>query len=282
MRIGIIGTESSHADHMIRYINLENRFPGWRVTVVSGDDPVRNRDIARAGSVATATTDFRKLVGEVDAVLVTDRDAAKHRRHATPFLERGVPVFVDKPLATSVSDAEAMLDAATHGGALLTSFSAIRWTDEVAVAARALSGRPPRSIRMGGPAYADSEYSGICFYGSHPADVVCHLTPGHPTGLVATRSGTAVSVRATIGTTAVVLDLAGPEDDGSMPAHSLHVVGPDGVEVGGPIDVPEDYLLPGMDIFHEMVRSGQAPLSHSELLRPVEFLEQITRALSRR
>ena len=52
------------------------------------------------------------LFGKVDAVLIESVDGSVHRERAMPFLERGMPTFVDKPFACSLADARAMADVA--------------------------------------------------------------------------------------------------------------------------------------------------------------------------
>ncbi|HEX2066013.1 MAG TPA: gfo/Idh/MocA family oxidoreductase, partial [Candidatus Thermoplasmatota archaeon] len=46
-----------------------------------------------------------QLLGEVDAVLVEANDGSVHLERALPFLERGVPTWIDKPFACSTADA---------------------------------------------------------------------------------------------------------------------------------------------------------------------------------
>ena len=49
------------------------------------------------------------MANEVDAVLLARDDAETHLEMAKPFLKAGVPIFIDKPLAYTVSDAEEIL-----------------------------------------------------------------------------------------------------------------------------------------------------------------------------
>lgn len=55
---------------------------------------------------------------DLDAVFVTSLDN-QHAEHAIPLLEAGIPVFVDKPLATSIEGADSILDAAYRTGTKL-------------------------------------------------------------------------------------------------------------------------------------------------------------------
>jgi len=84
---------------------------------------VVDADAARAKQIAAkhgceALADAGALAGRVDLVSIavpTDR----HHAVALPFLEAGVHALVEKPLARSLEEADAMLAAARRGGALL-------------------------------------------------------------------------------------------------------------------------------------------------------------------
>jgi predicted dehydrogenase len=77
----------------------------------------------RASEVAGATgakplADYRELFDQVDAVSVAV-PTELHGEIAVPFLERGIAVLVEKPMARTVAEADAMLAAATASGATL-------------------------------------------------------------------------------------------------------------------------------------------------------------------
>src|SRR5919202_595942 len=67
------------------------------------------------------------LLGRIDAVLVEANDSTVHRERAMPFIEAGLPVWIDKPFASTVEDARAMVEAAQRRNAPLLSASALRF-----------------------------------------------------------------------------------------------------------------------------------------------------------
>ena len=70
------------------------------------------------------------VIGEVDAVIISTDDGSDHVRRARPFVEAGLPVFVDKPLADNLEDL-AWFVAARERGARILSSSALRYAPEV-------------------------------------------------------------------------------------------------------------------------------------------------------
>lgn len=83
-------------------------------------DTVRERaEAAAAPSGARVVMDFRELLdGDVDAVTIAVPTEI-HRDVALPFLQRGIAVLVEKPMARSVEEADEMIAAARASGATL-------------------------------------------------------------------------------------------------------------------------------------------------------------------
>jgi predicted dehydrogenase len=78
-------------------------------------------DRARAAVEGAATrvlTDYRELLGEVDAVTIAVPTEA-HRDVAIAFLERGTSVLVEKPMTRTLAEADELVAAAARSGATL-------------------------------------------------------------------------------------------------------------------------------------------------------------------
>jgi predicted dehydrogenase len=101
-------------------------------SLVAVVDTVRERaEEAASATGARALTDYRDLLGAVDAVVVAV-PTETHRAIALPFLERGIATLVEKPLSRSIDDAVAMLDAARRGDAVLAVGHTERYNPAVA------------------------------------------------------------------------------------------------------------------------------------------------------
>jgi predicted dehydrogenase len=73
---------------------------------------------AAAATGARALTDYREILDEVDAVSIAV-PTEQHRDVALPFLERGIGVLVEKPMARSLAEADELIAAARASGAVL-------------------------------------------------------------------------------------------------------------------------------------------------------------------
>src|SRR5689334_23769811 len=101
-------------------------------TLVAAVDPIIERaQAAAAASGAEALSDASALLGRVDAVVVAV-PTAQHLSVARPFLERGVHVLVEKPMATSLAEADEMIALAKETGACLAVGQTERFNPAVA------------------------------------------------------------------------------------------------------------------------------------------------------
>lgn len=110
------------------------RFPeaaiaGARVTHVWTQDPEITELVAKAALIPTRVARPEDMIGEIDAVLLARDDPESHRELAEPFLRAGLPIYIDKPLATTVAEAEAILAMETYPGQVFTC-SAMRYARE--------------------------------------------------------------------------------------------------------------------------------------------------------
>lgn len=104
----------------------------------------RSRAAAEAAG-CEALTDYTSLFGRIDAAVVAVPTAA-HREIASALLERGVHVLVEKPMAVSLDEADAMIAAAGRGGAMLAVGHTERFNPAMAAAMPVLAS--PRFIEV--------------------------------------------------------------------------------------------------------------------------------------
>jgi predicted dehydrogenase len=117
-----------------RYL-AEHRFPeeaiaGARVTHVWTQDRRASKAIASASRIESVVDDPAQMLGEVDAVLLARDDAERHAELAGPFLDAGLPIYIDKPLATSVAAAGDLFARQRAENQLFTC-SALRYAAEL-------------------------------------------------------------------------------------------------------------------------------------------------------
>ena len=80
--------------------------PNAEVTHVWTEDINLSKHIAKAANVLHVAEELTDMIGAVDAVLLARDDAENHATFALPFLNAGIPIYIDKPLAYSVDAAK--------------------------------------------------------------------------------------------------------------------------------------------------------------------------------
>lgn len=278
--IGVIGIENSHTTHFVRHLNTEDRHPGVRVTTLVGGEPDRQAELKELGAITDVVAEPSDLIGKVDAAIISTRDGGLHAKQALPLLETGMPVLVDKPLAASVADAKAMIDAAKANNALLLSSSALRAVPEMADLSQVDSAERGRTVAVNviGPADPDSEYSGLSFYGIHEIEAALEICGNGPFGDVAVQRVEGCIVANTkINDINVTITFVTKDDEGQIKFFA-NVAGRHGL-TQTPLTLGKDYNAPMLDMFIEMIKSGNAPISDEHMLRPIELLEAITNQL---
>ena len=89
------------------------------VVAVWDPSPRARKDASVAFPEATLTNSLEELIAlDLDAAMVLTPDET-HADVAVQILQGGIPVFCEKPLATSLADADAILQAAYDSGTLL-------------------------------------------------------------------------------------------------------------------------------------------------------------------
>jgi hypothetical protein len=71
------------------------------------------------------------MIGKVDGMLIEAVDGTVHYERAKPFLEAGIPCYVDKPYACSLDDAKKIAELAAKKKLPLFSSSSLRYAPEV-------------------------------------------------------------------------------------------------------------------------------------------------------
>jgi predicted dehydrogenase len=107
----------------------EDAISGARVTHVWAQDQGVAAHIARAAFIPTVVDRYTDMIGQVDGILLARDDAETHLDLAAPFLDAGIPIYVDKPLALSVAEAKSLLGRQRFPGQLF-SCSALRYAKE--------------------------------------------------------------------------------------------------------------------------------------------------------
>ena len=140
LRVAVVGVGHLGKHHA----RILSSMPGVQLVAVVDTHLGRASDIASEYGTR-ASMDVRELAGKVDAVTIAV-PTQLHLEIALPFLEAGIPVLVEKPMARSLAEADQMIAAAAKSGAILAVGQTERFNPAVAVAREHLTN--PRFIEV--------------------------------------------------------------------------------------------------------------------------------------
>jgi predicted dehydrogenase len=140
LRVAVVGVGHLGRHHARILSSLD----GVKLVAVVDTNRARADEIASAHGT-TARYHAHDIAGQVDAVTIAV-PTASHLEVALPFLEAGVGVLVEKPMARDLAQADAMMAAAAAAGAVLGVGHTERFNPAVAAARPFLT--DPRFIEV--------------------------------------------------------------------------------------------------------------------------------------
>ena len=108
-KIAILGCENSHAASFLKTIKTDNIEDVEVVGVYSYDFAEAEKLNKQFG--VYAAKEFDEFVGKIDGLIITARHGDNHYKYAKPYLESRIPIFIDKPMTISESEAVDFMNA---------------------------------------------------------------------------------------------------------------------------------------------------------------------------
>ena len=112
LKVAVIGVGYLGRFHAQKFASMEN------VELVGVVDIIKSRAEEVASEVGTIPSTTIDTLGPLDAVSIAV-PTSSHAEVAIPLLEQGVAVLLEKPIAGSLDEAAAIIDASQTGGAIL-------------------------------------------------------------------------------------------------------------------------------------------------------------------
>jgi predicted dehydrogenase len=202
--IGIVGSESSHAEAFAKLLNIPDpangkyAFPGFRAAGIYGTDAARTKQVAADGMIPKIYEDHLDMIGKVDAVMVVLRRGSMHAQYSLPFINAGVPTWIDKPFTEKNSDALMILESAYKHNTLVMGGSTTKYVNDVIAIRTSVNDGSIGKIRGGSisfPATLSNDYGGIYFYGSHLVEMTLEIFGYYPGSVIASeKNGTVTAI----------------------------------------------------------------------------------------
>lgn len=201
LRIGILGTDSSHSVELSKLFNVPSNpdhVPGARIVAAwKGGSPDVEKSASRVEGFAAELrrtygvrfySSIEEMMPQVDAVLILSVDARPHLDEARRVFAFHKPVFIDKPMAADLGDAIAIFRLARRARIPCFSASGERFTPDIVRLKGADIGRQ-QGVFVYGPCPTEPHHPDFYWYGIHAVEK-CYTLMG-PGCLTVARTHTA-------------------------------------------------------------------------------------------
>ena len=276
MKIGIIGAENSHTAAIAKTINVESQVKGFSVDYVWGETEEFAKAAAKAGKIPNIVSSPKQMLGKVDGVIVDHRHPKFHLKAVLPFVEQGIPTFVDKPFCYRSDEGKEFLKIAKKNKTPITSFSVVPEQQSFKRAVKKIEGIG--KVLTGstyGPCDLKSKYGGVFFYGIHQVDMVLHAFGYNVSSVLISSNGN--------GSTGQLL-----YSDGKIVTMNLIKEGSHGFAIAATgtensihqaITNDKNNYLTGIKVFTTMFKTRKEPVKYEHILKPVLILEALERSI---
>jgi hypothetical protein len=116
--------------YLAKQVWPDARIPGVEVTHIWTQDAKLSHRVAKASLISQVVDEPEAMLGQIDALLLARDDAENHLVFVRPFLQAGMPVYIDKPIALSLKDMDALYHLEQYEGQIFTC-SALRYAKEL-------------------------------------------------------------------------------------------------------------------------------------------------------
>jgi len=185
LRLGIIGTDTSHVTAFTQMLNDErspDHVPGGQVVAAyKGGSPDVESSATRVDKFADELrtkwnvqfyTSIPELCRKVDAVLLESLDGRVHLAQARPVIEAHKPLFIDKPLASTLADAREIARLAGEAGVPWFSASSLRFGE----IAQTMKFADAQGVETWGPGPLEPHHQlELSWYAIHPIELLFSL-----------------------------------------------------------------------------------------------------------
>jgi hypothetical protein len=185
IRIGIIGTDTSHVPAFTAMLNdpaAPNHIPGARIVAAykggsSDIESSHTRVDKYAAEVhdkwgVEIVPDIATLLTKVDAVLVESVDGRTHLAQARQVIAAGKPLFIDKPLASTLEDAREIARLAKAANVPWFSASSLRWSEIT----ETMKFADTKGVLTWGPGPLEEHHAlDLSWYAIHPIEILFTL-----------------------------------------------------------------------------------------------------------
>lgn len=275
-RVGMLGTENSHALAFAKEICFNEQYKDFKITAFYALEKAPSEAIIEKCEItgAVIVDDPLEMMDLVDCVIVTNRHGKYHESCSLPFIKKGKPAFIDKPFTIDPAEARDILRTAKQHKVPLTGGSGCKYSPEILELKKLVQEDAFGKIYSGVmnfPASTESEYGGLYFYASHLVEMTMAVYGTDILAISAFINNGHITAIAHYDKYDITMQFAASKKYASI------IYAENDVDVRF-LDMSSIFKVE-FGHFVDMVRTGISPLSDDELLMPVLVMNAIEKSL---
>ncbi len=195
-RIAILGCENSHANAFLKFIREREEFSDVQVVGVYSDQKEAAEKLREQFGVPVME-DYADAVGQLDGLIITARHGDNHYKYAKPYINSGIPMFIDKPITVSEAEAVAFMRKLKEKNTPISGGSSLKqdvYVKQLKLAAQDRVGGATLGGYVRAPYQKENPYGGFYFYAQHLVEMVCEIFGRFPLSVTAKENGGQIHV----------------------------------------------------------------------------------------
>ena len=273
-KIAILGCENSHADAFLKMIIEEKLYTDIEVVGVYSYDLEAANKLNEKFGVYVAEN-FDEFVGKVDGIVITARNGENHYKYAKPYIESGIPMFIDKPITNTIEDAESFKAELIKNNVKVSGGSSLKHPDKVAEFKKAVAEKEFGKVYSGyarAPVNLVNDHGNFYFYSQHLVQIIGEIFGYFPNSVKAYQNGDVINCM-------VRYD----EYDIAMTYVVKNYTYAAGISCENKV-IAEIFTIDGcyqkeFDEFYKILTGGDQPQSYDEFFAPVYIINAIKDSL---
>ncbi len=274
-KIAIFGCENSHANAFLKFIKEKEEFSDIECVGVYSVDLTASEKLRDTFGVPVLDN-YDSAVGKIDGLVITARHGGDHYKFAKPYIESGIPIFIDKPITISEDEALEFMRELKARGTRISGGSSLK-QDTYVMQLKEYALNEDGGKTLGGfvraPYQSENAYGGFYFYAQHLVEMVCEIFGRFPISVEAKKKGKQINVLFRYED----YDCTGLFCDGSYLYYAARMA----EKSAKSFDIPTttDWYYREFKEFHGILNGGGQKCTYEEFISPVFIMNAIMRSL---
>ena len=275
-KIVILGCENSHANSFLNFIIKDKLFTDIEVLGVYSDDLQAAQKLNDEYGVYVMKS-YDEFVGKVDGVVNTARHGDNHYKFCKPYIESGVPMFIDKPITCTEEEAVTFMKECKKnkvkvcGGSMLVHAPLIQKFKKI-VKNKTMGDIINASFKA--PLQINSPHGGIHFYIQHVISMMTEVFGYYPNEITALRNDVSVTATFNYDECNVVAYASGNLKRWDYEA----MLSTEKKTIFKPVSL-KGASLKEFKAFYSLLKGGRQKTSYEDFIAPVFIINAIVRSL---